>query len=152
MFDDKKYIECPREEATHLYFAGNVHLSATDKQDVPWCDVDGEDIYFYAPGIGSGGYYTYWEQECAPEEGQRPLFLKERELEVGFEWSNYPRGMLAAEIAGVTIALVVFPTQRIRKYGDPDDPNAIKFDDDWTIRQIKDAAAEYARKIARGEL
>lgn len=152
MFDNKKYIECPREEATHVYFAGNAHLIAKGKQDVPWCDICGNDIYFYAPGIGSGGFYAHLDQECAPEGAQGPVFLKEKELQVEFVWARDDPGVLLCQVEKYVRVIINFRVQVIRKLGETNDPNAIKFDDDWTIRQIKEAAAEYARKIARGEL
>lgn len=150
MFDDTKYIECPQEEATHVWFAGKAHLIAEEKQDVFWCDIRGECIYFYGPG--DDGCYTSWYKKCAPESTQKPVFIKEKELEVKFAWSNHYEGVLKAEVAGVATALIVFKKQCIRKPGERNDPDVIKFDDDWTIRQIKEAAAEYARKIAWGEL
>jgi hypothetical protein len=152
MFDNKKFIECPREEATHVYFAGNAHLIAEVKQDVFWCRICGECFHFYAPGKNNSSFYTAWYPGDAPASTQGPVFLKEKELEVKFAWSNYPGGTLAAEIAGVATALIVFQKQRIRKSGDPDDPNAIHFDDSWSLGRIKLVAADYARKIARGEL
>ena len=152
MFDNKKYIECPQEEATHVYFAGNVHLSATDKQDVHWCYIDARKFYFFDPGKQLSDYYASWRPTYAPKDAQVPVFLKEKELEVKFAWSNCYEGVLEAEVDGAAIVLIILATRRIRKYNDPGDPNAIHFDDYWTIRQIKDAAAEYARKIARGEL
>lgn len=150
-YDNDKFIECQRENATHVYFAGNAHLIAKGKQDVPWCRIEAIGIYFYAPGKHSSDHYTVWYLKDTPESTQGPVFLKEKELEVKFAWSNYPGGTLAAEIAGVATALIVFQKQRIRKSGDPDDPNAIHFDDSWSLGRIKLVAADYARKIAQGE-
>ena len=150
-YDNDKFIECQRENATHVYFAGNAHLIAKEKRDVYWCSICGECFHFYAPGKNNSSFYTAWLPGDAPKDAQGPVFLKEKELEIKFSWGPCP-GMLVYNSAGVTIAFVAFTTQRIRKYGDPDDPNAIKFDDSWSLDRIKNVAADYARKIVRGEL
>ena len=154
MFDNKKYIECPREEATHVWFGGREHFISPGRetQSVFWCAISDTEFAFFAPNKHYGDHYMIFDSSHALKGTTGPVFLKEKELEVKFAWSNYPGGTLAAEIAGVATALIVFKKQCIRKPGEANGPNAIKFDDDWTIRQIKDAAAEYARKVARGEL
>ena len=151
-YDKEKFTECPREEATHVYFAGIAHLISKEKRDVYWCSICGEDIYFYAPGRKWYGYYISWYPGDAHAFAQGPIFLKEKELEVEFHWgAYYTPNVLVAAVGGVATVSIDFKTQCICKSGETNDPNPIKFDDDWTIRQIKDAAADYARKIARGE-
>ena len=148
-YDNDTFIECPCENATHVYFAGNVHLIAEEKQDVPWCAIRDKCISFHAPGKNNFGFYISWYPGDAPASTQKPVFLKEKELEVKFAWSNHFEGVLKAEVAGVATALIVFKKQCIRKPGERNDPNAIKFDDSWSLDRIKNVAADYARKIAK---
>lgn len=151
-YDNDKYIECPCENATHVYFAGNVHLIAKEKQDVFWCDVGGGYFQFYAPGKHNSSFYTAWYPGDVHAFAQGPIFLKEKELEVEFHWgAYYAPNVLVAAVGGVATVSIDFKTQCICKSGETNDPNPIKFDDSWSLDRIKNVAADYARKIARCE-
>ena len=149
-YDKEKFTECPREEATHVYFAGNVHLIAEEKQDVPWCDVCGSDIYFYAPGRCSGGFYAHLDQECAPEGGQKPLFLEEKRVDVKLSSLEIGGGVMRVVKLGDTpIVVIDFINEEIRPWPAWKGEDVIRFDCNWTIKEVNGDALKLARDIAR---
>ena len=145
-YDKEKFTECPQDEATHVYFAGNVHLIAEETQDVFWCEIGGGYFHFYAPGKNNSSYYTAWYPGDAHAFAQGPVFLKEKELEVKFIAGGGYKS-LCAKCGGREVLAISL----VKNCVHTGDTIHFEFDDDWTLRQIKDAAAEYARKIARGE-
>lgn len=150
MFDNKRFEECPREEATHVYFAGNAHLIAKQKQDVFWCKITtigGVSIEFFGPHMFGSICYAICYPNNATEGAQAPVFIKEKELEVKFIAGGGYKSLVATcdgrEVLAISLA---------KNCVHAADELLFEFDDDWTLRQIKEAAADYARKIARGEL
>lgn len=145
-YDNDKFIECPCENATHVYFAGNVHLIAEEKQDVFWCIIGGGYFQFYAPGKSNFGFYISWYPGYAPASTQGPVFLKERELEVTFIAGGGYKSLCA--ICGGREVLAISLVKNCVHTGDT---IHFEFDDTWTIAQIKAEAEKMVRKIAQGE-